>query len=221
MVMAVNCDLFTDEPPQTGRETLAAGAVLLRGFAWAQAEELLSGLAQVLRQAPFRHMLTPGGRALSVAMSNCGHTGWITDACGYRYSAFDPQSGKAWPAMPACFLRIAQAAAYEAGYIGFTPDACLINRYAVGAKMALHQDRDEQALHQPIVSVSLGLPALFLFGGATRAHPCQRVPLWHGDVVVWGGPSRLYYHGVQPVKDGPLPQRMKEVVRFNLTFRQV
>ncbi|MGM3172880.1 DNA oxidative demethylase AlkB [Dickeya lacustris] len=217
----MNGDLFADDAPQTGREALAAGAVLLRGFAWAQAEELLSALAQVIRQAPFRHQQTPAGHAMSVAMSNCGQTGWITDACGYRYSAFDPQSGKPWPAMPACFLRIAQAAAYEAGYSGFTPDACLINRYAVGAKMSLHQDSDEQALHQPIVSVSLGLPALFLFGGATRTHPCQRVPLWHGDVVVWGGASRLYYHGVQPVKDGPLPLCMKEAVRFNLTFRQV
>ncbi|WP_284601781.1 DNA oxidative demethylase AlkB [Dickeya dadantii] len=217
----MNFELFADEPPERRNDTLAPGAMLLRGFAWQQAGELLAGLAQVTQRSPFRHMVTPGGHTMSVAMSNCGPLGWVSDELGYRYSAQDPLTGQTWPAMPACFWQLAQAAAREAGYDGFAPDACLINRYAVGAKLSLHQDKDEQDLRQPIVSVSLGLSAVFLFGGAKRSDPCQRLALMHGDVVVWGGPSRLYYHAILPLKNGPLPAGMSDEVRVNLTFRKV
>ncbi|MCO7261630.1 DNA oxidative demethylase AlkB [Dickeya zeae] len=217
----MNFELFADEPPERRNETLAPGAVVLRGFAWPQADALLAELETVTQRAPFRHLVTPGGYTMSVAMSNCGPLGWVSDEQGYRYSAQDPLSGQPWPAMPTCFLLLSQAAACEAGYHDFVPDACLINRYAVGAKLSLHQDKDELDLRQPIVSVSLGLSAVFLFGGMKRSDPCQRLTLMHGDVVVWGGPSRLCYHAILPLKRGPLPMGMSDEVRLNLTFRCV
>ena len=168
--------------------------------------------------APLRHMATPGGLRMSVAMSNCGAQGWITDGRGYRYARLDPASGRPWPPMPPVFLRLAQQAALAAGYPGFTPDACLVNRYAPGARMALHQDRDECDFTAPIVSVSLGLPATFLFGGAERADKAARIPLLHGDVVVWGGPDRLRFHGVAPLKEGE--HALLGAQRINLTFRK-
>jgi len=163
-------------------------------------------------------MITPGGYPMSAAMTNCGSAGWVTDRSGYRYERKDPQSGRPWPPMPPLFLDLAAAAAARAGYAGFIPDSCLINRYAPGAKLSLHQDRDERAYDQPIVSVSLGLPATFLFGGLRRSDPPRRVPLRHGDVVVWGGPSRLFHHGVLPLKDGEHPRLGRQ--RLNLTFRK-
>ena len=147
-------------------------------------------------------MQTPGGHQMSVAMTNCGGFGWVTDRSGYRYDAVDPESGKPWPAMPPIFRAMAEQAADHAGFTGFAPDACLINRYEPGARMSLHQDRDEQNFGQPIVSVSLGLPAIFLFGGLKRSDRPQRYRLTHGDVVVWGGPSRLFFHGIAPIADG-------------------
>lgn len=208
-------DLFADEAPW--QEPLAPGAVILRRFAAQDAEQTLALIAAVAQQAPFRQMATPGGHVMSVAMTSCGTSGWVTDARGYRYVSHDPQSHKPWPAMPAPLLEMAQRAAGEAGYPDFTPDACLINRYVPGAKMSLHQDKDENNLRAPIVSVSLGLPALFLFGGAARTSPTQRCLLEHGDVVVWGGPSRLFYHGILPLKPGNHP--LTGAVRYNLTFR--
>lgn len=205
---------FGAEPP---REEIAAGAVVLRRFAVAVAGELLQGIAAVTAAAPFRAMTTPGGRRMSVEMTNCGACGWVTDARGYRYVANDPGSGRPWPAMPVAFAQLADQAAGAAGYVGFAPDACLVNRYVPGAGMTLHQDRDERDFAQPIVSVSLGLPAVFSFGGLERTAPVRRRRLEHGDVVVWGGPSRLCYHGVQPLKDGEHPATGR--VRFNLTFR--
>lgn len=207
----------SDEPAQIGRVDMAPGAVLLRGRALAAEAAVLRDLRKVLDQAPFRIMKTPGGRPLSVAMSNCGAAGWVTDRAGYRYSANDPMTGTPWPAIPESLRDLAEASAQEAGYSGFRPDACLINRYAPGAKMALHQDRDERDTDQPIVSVSLGLPALFQFGGAERRDPVTKYPLNHGDVVVWGGPSRLFFHGILPVKEGRHPR--VGPVRLNLTFR--
>ncbi len=197
---------------------LGPGAVVLRGFALAWEEALLEGVDGVARMAPFRHMVTPGGFRMSVSMTNCGPYGWVTDRKGYRYSAVDPESGLAWPAMPAAFLELAGRAAEAAGFGGYVPDACLINRYGVGAKMSLHQDRDEQDLRAPIVSVSLGLGAVFLFGGLRRGDEVRRVGLAHGDVVVWGGESRMRYHGVMPVKPGVHP-RVGDA-RINLTFRR-
>src|SRR5688572_3422206 len=163
-------------------------------------------------------MLTPGGQRMSVAMTSCGALGWITDRRGYRYVAADPKNGRPWPAMPAAFLRLAGAAAEAAGYRDFEPDACLINRYEPGTRLSLHRDEDERDLTAPVVSVSLGLPATFLFGGLRRTDPARRVALQHADVVVWGGPSRLAYHGVAPLADGrhPLLGRL----RINLTFRK-
>ena len=197
---------------------LPAGVAYLAGFALAWEEALLERLARISAAAPFRHMVTPGGRMMSVAMTNCGARGWISDRRGYRYAQRDPESGKPWPALPAVIRELAIAAAGEAGYAGFEPDACLINRYTPGARMSLHQDRDEHDRAAPIVSVSLGLPAVFLFGGLTRRDRPLRLPLAHGDVVVWGGPARLAYHGVAPVADGQHPKLGPQ--RINLTLRR-
>lgn len=199
------------------RETMAEGATLLRGRATVEADALLAGIADVAQLAPFRHMRTPGGFEMSVAMTSCGDAGWTTDRRGYRYEPRDPQSGAPWPAMPQAFALLASSCAGEAGFPDFRPDACLINRYEPGARMALHQDKDEKDFSQPIVSVSLGLPCTFQFGGATRADPVRKYELRHGDVVVWGGPSRLYFHGVLRLKAGEHP--LTGARRYNLTFR--
>jgi alkylated DNA repair protein (DNA oxidative demethylase) len=208
-------DLFADSLPW--QEPLAPGAVILRRRALANAEELLAETHRVAALSPFRQMVTPGGYTMSVAMTNCGHVGWTTNQHGYLYATVDPQTGQRWPAMPSAFLTLAQACAREAGYADFQPDACLINRYAPGAKLSLHQDKDEKDQRAPIVSVSLGLPAVFQFGGLKRNDPLQRVLLEHGDVVVWGGESRLFYHGIQPLKEGDHPAT--GAFRLNLTFR--
>jgi len=179
---------------------------------------LLPEIEQIAIAAPFRHMITPGGFKMSVAMTNCGPLGWVTDRKGYRYTPTDPESGKPWPPMPAALQQLAQQAAAAAGFPEFKPDACLINRYAVGAKMSLHQDKDERDFAAPIVSVSLGLPAVFQFGGLDRRDPVSRIPLAHRDVVVWGGPARLAYHGVMPLKHGVHPELGP--FRINLTFRK-
>lgn len=212
-------DLFaTDAPPEPWQEALAPGAVVLRGFALEGAVALLAGIAQVTTRAPWRHLITPGGFRMSVAMTNCGALGWISDATGYRYQSTDPQSGEPWPPMPEAFAQLASRAAASAGFENFAPDACLINRYEPGARLSLHQDRDERDYGAPIVSVSLGLPAVFLFGGSARGDKTQRVPLVHGDVVVWGGPARLRYHGVLALRDGVHP--VLGACRVNLTFRR-
>ena len=210
-------DLFADagDPWQ---ETLGPGAVMLHGYAAAEAAALLEAVDAVAAQAPFRHMVTPGGFAMSVAMTNCGPLGWTSDRHGYRYAATDPLSGLPWPAMPEIFLRLAGRAAAAAGFDAYVPDACLVNRYVPGTKLSLHQDRDERDFSQPIVSVSLGAPAVFLFGGLKRADRSQRVPLLHGDVVVWGGPDRLRYHGILPLKEGQHPHLGNQ--RLNLTLRK-
>jgi DNA oxidative demethylase len=200
------------------RETMAEGAVLLRGFAGPAESDLIAALRDIVAQAPFRHMSTPGGHQMSVAMTNCGSAGWVTDRSGYRYDGNDPESGKPWPEMPSAFRELAGRAAAEAGFDGFSPDACLINRYQPGARMSLHQDEDERDFGRPIVSVSLGLPAIFLFGGLKRSDKPQRYRLEHGDIVVWGGPSRLFFHGVAPLADGEHKLLGRE--RVNLTFRK-
>lgn len=210
-------DLFAGHEAPT-REPLGAQAVVLRGFAWPCAEAVLAAIDAVTAQAPFRHMITPGGFTMSVAMSNCGRLGWTSDRRGYRYSTHDPDSGAPWPAMPPAFAALAQAAAADAGFPGFAPDACLINRYLPGTRLSLHQDRDEQDFTAPIVSVSLGMPAIFLFGGLRRGDRAARVPLFHGDVVVWGGADRLRYHGVAPLRDAPHERLGSR--RINLTFRK-
>jgi alkylated DNA repair protein (DNA oxidative demethylase) len=215
----LTADLFESvADPRPSREAMAEGAVLLRGFAKAAETELIADIGAIVAQAPFRHMVTPGGHAMSVAMTNCGAAGWVTDRSGYRYDARDPEAEKPWPAMPPSFCRLAAHAAAEAGFDGFAPDACLINRYAPGAKMSLHQDKDETDFGAPIVSVSLGLPAIFLFGGLQRSDRPRRYRLQHGDVVVWGGPSRLFFHGVAPLADGEHALLGRQ--RINLTFRK-
>ena len=190
-------ELFADTQTVPERaEPLGPGAVLLRAFARSSATALVEAVEGVIRQSPFRCMTTPGGYRMSVAMTNCGDAGWVTDGTGYRYDGFDPTSGERWPAMPRLFRELAGCAAAQAGFAGFAPDVCLMSRYEPGARLSLHQDKDEQDLQSPIVSVSLGLPAVFLFGGHHRADRPRRVPLVHGDVVVWGGPARLRFHGV-------------------------
>jgi DNA oxidative demethylase len=202
------------DPP---RQTMAEGAVLLRGKALPWESDLLAALADITTAAPFRHMTTPGGFTMSVAMTNCGAAGWVTDRSGYRYDPIDPLSGRPWPTLPRCFLDLAVAAANEAGYPDFTPDACLINRYVPGARLSLHQDKNERNFARPIVSVSLGLPAVFQFGGLKRTDPVRKYALSHGDVAVWGGPSRLFYHGITELKDG-LHDKLGRM-RINLTLR--
>jgi alkylated DNA repair protein (DNA oxidative demethylase) len=200
------------------REPLAEGAVLLRAFVAPQAQGLMDALSEVAESAPFRHMITPGGYRMSVAMTNCGQAGWVSDERGYRYDRIDPTTGLPWPAMPRMFRELAQGAARESGFDGFDPDVCLVNRYEPGAKLSLHQDKDEHDFSQPIVSVSLGLPAVFLWGGERRKDRPRRIPLESGDVVVWGGPSRLTYHGVTPLPEGEHPLTGR--CRINLTFRK-
>jgi DNA oxidative demethylase len=212
-------DLF-ESIPDVGpsQQAIAEGAVLLRGLVRPFEAELIAPLAAIIEQAPFRHMATPGGHQMSVAMTNCGTFGWVTDRSGYRYDGNDPEAGKPWPAMPASFRQLAEHAADRAGFGGFSPDACLINRYQPGARMSLHQDRDEIDFSAPIVSVSLGLPAIFLFGGLKRSDKPSRFRLEHGDAVVWGGPARLAFHGVAPLADGEHALLGRQ--RINLTFRK-
>lgn len=210
--------LQLDLAPAERRTGLADGAVVLHGFAAGPSDALQRAIHAVAAQAPFRHMVTPGNRRMSVAMTNCGPYGWVSDRRGYRYTAHDPDSGQPWPAMPPLFATLAAAAAIEAGFADFAPDACLINRYAPGAKLSLHQDLDEPDDAAPIVSVSLGAPAVFLFGGATRRSPVSRVRLEHGDVAVWGGPARRHYHGVAPLTVAH--HAFAGELRFNLTLRR-
>ena len=208
----------TGDDTSTRKEELCPGAFVLHGFALQDEPALLNAFHEVTAKAPFRHMVTPGGFRMSVAMTNCGSLGWVTDRTGYRYDAIDPESGQPWPALPASFLKLARDAAAEAGFAGFLPDACLVNRYEAGAKLSLHQDKDERDFTAPIVSVSLGIPAVFLFGGMNRADKTRRVPVSHGDVIVWGGPARLRYHGVLPLKEGQ--HSLLGEYRLNLTFRK-
>lgn len=199
-------------------ESLGPGAVLLRGFAKAATAELVTTVAAIAAAAPFRQMTTPGGYVMSVAMTNCGVAGWITDRAGYRYAARDPLTGMPWPPMPPLFRNLASAAAAAAGYAAFAPDACLVNRYVPGTRLTLHQDKNERDFAQPIVSVSLGLPARFLFGGLKRSDRPRRLALTSGDVAVWGGPMRLAFHGVDPLAEGEDP--LTGGCRINLTLRR-
>lgn len=215
----MNMNLFDSlSDVESQQEPLGPGAVLLHHFAVPEETALLAALKEVIAEAPFRHMVTPGGYRMSVAMTNCGTLGWLSDRTGYRYGTIDPESGLPWPPMPESFLSLAASAAAQAGFSKFVPDACLINRYEPGARLSLHQDKNEQDYDQPIVSVSLGIPAVFLFGGLHRADKVIRVKLIHGDVVVWGGPARLRYHGVSPLKEGQHP--LVGDYRINLTFRK-
>ncbi len=211
-------DLLSSLPVHRITEPIGDGAAVLRGFASADASELLRAVEGIHAAAPFRHMVTPGGHAMSVAMTNCGDFGWVTDRRGYRYQRTDPLTGAPWPTLPPLLLTLAMQAADAAGYPAFHPDACLVNRYEPGARLTLHQDRNEQDLRHPIVSVSLGLTAVFLFGGLQRTDRPRRVRLVHGDVVVWGGPTRLAFHGVDTLADGHHP--LTGASRINLTFRK-
>ncbi|TXL71741.1 DNA oxidative demethylase AlkB [Vineibacter terrae] len=211
-------DLFSDQAGVPACEAMAPRAVVLRGFARDDGAALLRAVAIVTAQAPFRHMVTPGGFTMSAAMTNCGRVGWLTDRKGYRYDAVDPETGLPWPGLPEPFVALARHAADAAGFADFVPDACLINRYEPGARLSLHQDRNERDFSAPIVSVSLGLPAVFLFGGAQRNDRPRRYRLEHGDVAVWGGPARLAFHGVAPLADGDHPLTGRQ--RFNLTLRK-
>ena len=210
-------DLF-DAGDAPTEEPLGAGAVVLRGFALADESALLAALERVVAKAPLRHMVTPGGFRMSVAMTNCGSYGWVSDRTGYRYDPVDPASGAPWPEMPGAFSSLATRAAARAGFADFAPDSCLVNRYEPGARLTLHQDKNERDFSAPIVSVSLGIPAVFLFGGGKRSDRQKRVALEHGDAVVWGGPARLRYHGVLPLADNRHPLVGRR--RFNLTFRK-
>ncbi|HET7306885.1 MAG TPA: DNA oxidative demethylase AlkB [Gammaproteobacteria bacterium] len=213
--MSATHNLF-DALPEGGIEPLADGIARLPGFA--RTEELVESLNRIMEAAPLRHMRTPGGQVMSVAMTNCGAFGWVSDRRGYRYSPVDPGTGKPWPDMPALFQQLATAAADAAGFSDFAPDVCLINRYEPGTRLSLHQDRDERDFDQPIVSVSLGLPATFLIGGIERRGPTQQLRLFDGDVIVFGGPARLIYHGIKPVEEGEDP--LLGACRINLTFRK-
>src|SRR3954469_5791426 len=213
-------DLFADiRDDQPACEDLAEGAVLLRNFFAPEQPDVIAALRIIVQAAPFRHLITPGGHTMSVAMTNCGRVGWVSDRSGYRYDPLDPDTKRPWPAMPSAFLDLAVRAAGEAGFAAYDPDACLINRYVAGAKLSLHQDRDEKDAWAPIVSVSLGVPAVFLWGGKRRSEPVRRMRLENGDVVVWGGPARFVYHGVAPLKAGD--HALTGATRLNLTFRKV
>jgi alkylated DNA repair protein (DNA oxidative demethylase) len=210
-------DLFPPAQPGT-LDSIGPAATVIRAFALPYVAELLPAIAEVQAQAPFRHMVTPGGYTMSVALTNCGPLGWTTSPKGYRYETTDPLTGKPWPPMPEVFRKLAVDAAAAAGFDGFEPDACLINRYLPGSRMSLHQDRNERDYSAPIVSVSLGMTATFLFGGLQRSDKPAKVPLYHGDVVVWGADDRLRFHGIMPLKDQPHPTLGSE--RINFTFRK-
>ncbi len=215
----MNLDLFSaeDTAPPTPFE-ITPGAWALPGFAAEEADALWAGIQKVIQTHPLRHLVTPGGSRMSVAMSNCGDLGWVSDAAGYRYQSTDPLTRSPWPAMPQGFREMAMLAAERAGYPAFEPDACLINRYAPGARMTLHLDKNERDYSAPIVSVSLGLPAVFELGGLERGDKVERLRLQHGDVLVWGGPARLRFHGVRALDPGQHP--LTGACRFNLTFRK-
>ena len=210
-------NLFGDLAHSESTQPLAEGAVVLRGFAAPATPDLMAALNTITATAPFRHMVTPGGFRMSVAMTNCGRVGWVSDRRGYRYDPVDSDTGQPWPAMPPAFVNLARQAASAAGY-DFEPDCCLVNRYEPGTKLSLHQDKDERDFTAPIVSVSLGLPAVFLFGGLKRSDRPRRIRLESGDVAVWGGASRLTYHGIAPLADGEHPSTGR--ARINLTFRK-
>ena len=216
---ALTVDLFADDALQqpAGREQIGEQSYVLRGLALPWIERILPELRRVLAQSPFRQMVTPGGFTMSAALSSCGDLGWTTDTSGYRYSPVDPRSQQPWPQMPEVLRQLAVQAAAQAGFFDFAPDACLINRYVPGAKMSLHQDKNERRYSEPVASISLGLPAIFLFGGHERSDKPRKVSLFHGDVVVWGGVDRLRFHGVMPIKEGVHPVMGPQ--RINLTFR--
>lgn len=211
-------NLFDELPPQERIEQLAPGAMVLRGFARASEKELLSAVGEIAELSPFRHLITPGGYRMSVAMTNCGELGWVSDRSGYRYDPIDPTTQKPWPRMPQIFRHLAASAAARAGYESFQPDACLINRYEPGSRLSLHRDYDERDATAPIVSVSLGVPAKFLWGGLQRSDRTRRIALESGDVVVWGGESRFVYHGIAPLSESA--HRLTGQDRINLTFRK-
>lgn len=206
-------DLF-----ESNKLAFAQNAFLLKDFALTNEAAILADLATVIGHSPLRNMMTPMGFAMSAAMTNCGQVGWVADKKGYRYDAQDPSTGKPWPSMPASFMQLATSAAMACGFVNFTPDACLINQYKVGASMGLHQDKDEQDFSQPIVSVSLGIPATFLFGGLKRSDKTLKIPLQHGDIVVWGGEARLKFHGIMPLRANN--HAVLGAYRYNLTFRE-
>lgn len=208
-----------DEPEgPAGRLDIGPRAAVLAGLARDRAPALFAEMRRVTGRSPFRHMITQSGWRMSVANSNCGAAGWVSDRSGYRYDPVDPHTGQPWPAMPTLFRELAVEAAETFGFQGFRPDACLMNRYEPGARLSLHQDRNERALDQPVVTVSLGLPAIFLWGGARREDPTAKVRLSHGDVMVWGGPDRLNFHGVRTLADGDHPLAGR--ARYSLTFRK-
>ena len=211
-------DLLSSLDPARAVERLSEAAVVLRGFARDMAARLVAEVDGITAVSPFRNMMTPGGFRMSVGMTNCGRAGWVTDRKGYRYEQIDPTTGVPWPAMPEPFRLLAESAAAAARYPGFEPDACLINLYELGTRLSLHRDENERDLTAPIVSVSLGLPAIFLFGGNRRSDRPRRILLQSGDVVVWGGADRLVYHGVAPVAEGEDPLTGNR--RINLTFRK-
>lgn len=207
-------DLFDDEI--SSKIEICDGMWILRGFADSTA--LAEAIDGVVARAPLRHLITPGGFKMSVAMTSCGTYGWMSDRRGYRYDPVDPDSGRNWPAMPGSFASVATTAAKAAGYSGFEPDACLINQYAVGSQMTAHQDCNELDFSQPIVSVSLGISARFFVQGPERRGKSIPVDVKDGDVIVWGGPSRLFFHGVRPLK--PDTHVRYGPFRYNLTFRR-
>ncbi|MBM3816620.1 MAG: DNA oxidative demethylase AlkB [Actinobacteria bacterium] len=198
---------------------VAPGVVLFRGAVESAAEALLSEIEQIVAVSPLRRVMTPMGKPMSVEMTNCGSVGWVSDRMGYRYESIDPVTNQPWPTMPALFADAATEFASLAGYRDFVPDVCLINRYSPGSKMGLHQDRDENDFSQPIVSVSLGLPITFKIGGQRRTDPTVSTKLQHGDVVVFGGPARLAFHGVGTLRRGTHP--LTGANRYNLTIRCV
>lgn len=212
-------DLFHDQPRVAAIEPLSEGAVVLRAFVHGQEAALLDAVSAITAISPYRNLITPGGYRMSVAMTNCGELGWVSDRTGYRYDAIDPDTQRPWPQLPVLFRELALRAAETAGYADFQPDACLINRYRPGTRLSLHRDQDEEDATAPIVSVSIGVPATFLWGGLRRGDKTARLRLDSGDVVVWGGPSRFIYHGVAPIKESVHPLTADE--RVNLTFRRV
>jgi len=208
-------NLFSQLAAEPTHEEIFPGATLMRGLAQAQDGEFLEAMQGVLSAAPLHHATTPTGLPMGVMVSDCG----TPEAFRRRWDPANPAVRQMWPPMPRALLDFSLRCAVRAGFPLFRPDTCHVNRYQAGTKLGLHQDRHECDMSQPIVSVSFGLECVFLLGGLERTDSPKRILLEHGDVIVWGGPSRMRFHGVQPLKPGHHP--LTGPYRYNLTFRKV
>jgi len=208
-------NLFSQLVAEPTHEEIFPGAVLMRSLALPQDNEFFTAAEAIIAARPLHHTTTPSGLPMGVMVTDCGDS----RAFANRWDTANPERMRLWPPMPPLLRDFAIRCAVRSGFPQFRPDACHINRYQAGTKLGLHQDRHECDWTQPIVSLSFGLECIFLLGGLQRTDKPRRILLEHGDVIVWGGPSRMRFHGVQPLKPGHHP--LTGPYRYNLTFRKI